>query len=147
MEEKKPKSRYKAIKVNGVKHDEHRYLMEQHLGYKLSSDMVVHHKNEKSRDNDISNLEVMTRAEHARLHQLGRIYPKEVIDRRPSRVGYISEYNRSQRKLTEDDVRFIRDNYKPHDKEFGARPMAKKFNIDHSSLIKIANRKCYSDID
>lgn len=42
--------------------------MEQHLGRKLRSDEIVHHKDHNRANNDISNLEIMTRAEHTRLH-------------------------------------------------------------------------------
>jgi hypothetical protein len=46
----------------------HRYVMEQHLGRELRSDEIVHHKDGDKLNNDISNLEIMTRAEHARHH-------------------------------------------------------------------------------
>ena len=59
---------YKQIfysnKVNGV----HRYIMEQHLGRKLSKDEIVHHINEDKTDDRIENLLVMSRAEHSRHH-------------------------------------------------------------------------------
>ena len=34
-------TKYKAIKVDGIKHDEHRYLMEQHVGRKLNSTITL----------------------------------------------------------------------------------------------------------
>lgn len=46
----------------------HRYVMEQHLGRKLRSDEIVHHRDENKLNNDISNLEVMDRAQHAYHH-------------------------------------------------------------------------------
>lgn len=46
----------------------HRYVMEQHLSRKLRSDEIIHHKDGNKMNNDISNLEIMTRAEHARHH-------------------------------------------------------------------------------
>jgi glutamine synthetase type III len=39
-------SNYKAIKVNGKKMDEHRYIMEQYLGRQLARDEVVVSMNE-----------------------------------------------------------------------------------------------------
>ena len=49
---------------------EHRYVMEQYLGRKLSRNEVVHHKDRNRMNNDISNLEVMSVSEHTRLHAI-----------------------------------------------------------------------------
>lgn len=42
----------------------HRLIVEEHLGRALTSDEVVHHIDHNPLNNDISNLKVMTRAEH-----------------------------------------------------------------------------------
>lgn len=47
---------------------EHRLAMEQYLGRYLTDDEIVHHVDGNKNNNDISNLQVMTRAEHMRLH-------------------------------------------------------------------------------
>ena len=62
------KSRYKAIRANGEKIDEHRHIMQEHLGRKLESNECVHHVNGDPRDNRIENLEIISRSEHAKLH-------------------------------------------------------------------------------
>lgn len=52
---------------------EHRIVMENHLGRLLNSNEVVHHKDGNKKNNDISNLEVMDKKEHNRLHSsIGR---------------------------------------------------------------------------
>ena len=122
-------NKYKAIKVKGVKHDEHRYLMEQKLGRKLDRTEIVHHKNENPRDNNIDNLEVITLAEHARLHHWGRKRSDEI--RRAQSERMKGRSNLACRKLSDKDVRFIKSHYIPRDEEFGVRALARKFNISH----------------
>ena len=45
--------------------------------------------------------------------------------------------------LTQEDINYIRSNYKARDENFGCRALAKKFNIDHSTISRIINKKTY----
>ena len=49
---------------------EHRIKMEKKLGRFLKHNEVVHHKNENTLDNRVSNLHLMTKGEHAVLHNI-----------------------------------------------------------------------------
>ena len=74
---------YKALKVDGVKQNYHRHLMEQHLGRKLKTDEIVHHIDGNKQNNDLDNLEVVLRSEHSRTHgqkirNTARITPEDV---------------------------------------------------------------------
>lgn len=51
---------------------EYRLIAEQSLGRLLTEGEIVHHKNGDHTDNSPKNLEVMTQAEHARLHMIER---------------------------------------------------------------------------
>ena len=42
--------------------------MENHLGRLLDENEIVHHKDGNKKNNDVSNLEVMTASEHASCH-------------------------------------------------------------------------------
>jgi hypothetical protein len=43
--------------------------MEEHLGRKLNSNEIVHHIDGNKANNDISNLQIVTRAEHINIHR------------------------------------------------------------------------------
>lgn len=47
---------------------EHRLVMSEHLGRPLSDDEVVHHIDENPMNNSIDNLELMSGADHRRIH-------------------------------------------------------------------------------
>lgn len=76
------KSRYDDTKSGYIKLylddgkvvEEHRYIMVQFLQRELDYDEVVHHKDGNKRNNDISNLELVSRKEHAINHNIFDFY-------------------------------------------------------------------------
>lgn len=51
-----------------------------------------------------------------------------------------------RRRLTDDQVTFIRTKYIPYDKEYGARALGAKFNVNRSAIDLIIKRKTYKDV-
>jgi hypothetical protein len=59
---------YWYVSVQGTQIGFHRYIMELHLGRKLSRDEIVHHIDYDPLNNDPENLTVLSPSEHQRLH-------------------------------------------------------------------------------
>ena len=74
------RSRYRKIRLpDGTTIDEHRYIMEQRLGRRLTRREVVHHKNDDPKDNRPENLELMSLSAHSRMHSTERQWQPKPI--------------------------------------------------------------------
>ena len=132
-------SNYKAIKVNGKKMDEHRYIMEQHLGRQLARDEVVHHKDGDKSNNEIENLELMSLSEHARQHQTGNTPSEET---RQKLSESLTGRRSTNRKLNDDQVEQVRE---LHNNGISNRKIAKMFNVHPQTIADLINGKYYKN--
>lgn len=60
--------KYIEVYKNGKQIKKHRLIMEEHLGRELNKDEIVHHIDGNGLNNNISNLQVMHKSDHSRLH-------------------------------------------------------------------------------
>lgn len=119
--------------------------MEQKLGRKLRRDEVVHHIDEDPTNNDIDNLCIMSLSDHSRSHRLGKKMSTETKNKLS--LANIGKPSGIPRKLTDEQIKYIKENYIPRDREFGARALSKKFGTHHSTIESIVHEKTYRDID
>lgn len=59
-------------RYSGTHISQHRLVMEKHLGRNLSKDEVVHHIDKNKSNNNIENLMLLTKSDHARIHSKER---------------------------------------------------------------------------
>lgn len=61
-------------------------------------------------------------------------------------LDHLKLISKENRKLTEEDVKYIRNNFKYGDRNFGARSLSRMFNIPHSTIMKIIRFECYAEV-
>lgn len=94
----------------------------------------INHIDGNKLNNTVSNLEWVSSKEnmiHAAENNL--LNPQKGVDNTNS-------------KLTEKDVLYIRKHYKPRHRIFGARALAEKYNVHHSTILDAYNNKTYTNI-
>lgn len=120
--------------------DEHRYVMEQFLQRKLTKNEVVHHIDEDKTNNDIENLQVLTRSEHSRLHRLG----KKLSDTTKIKIGQKSKHRPvyCKRKINDEQLISMLIDYKNGMK---LREIDRKYNLSNGTMGTIIRGKIYYD--
>jgi hypothetical protein len=128
-------NKYKAIKVNGVKIDEHRHVMQQHIGRKLTRNEIVHHKDGDKLNNDISNLEILSRSEHTRMHMLEFSSEESYVEQLRLRSKISQQKMFKKHTLNRDQVREI----KSLIGKLGVSKIAEMYNVHRCSISRIKN--------
>lgn len=95
---------------------------------------MVNHKDGNKLNNHISNLEWCTNAEN-----IQHAHNNNLIDVKRGEENVNA-------KLNNEAVCFIRANYIPYDKMLGTRGLARKFGVDHKTIIRVLNNETWCDI-
>ena len=133
------RTRYKKLKQ--FNRDEHRVLMENFLGRRLTFNEVVHHKDGNIHNNSLDNLEIISRSEHGRQHRLGSKLSEETKAKiRSANLGRIP----STRKFSDKEILQIRCEWAFWDKSL--RAFGRKWDIFHGCIADIINYKTYTNI-
>lgn len=124
---------YLCLVINGKKVLLHRLIAETFIPNPNHLPCVNHLDGDKH-NNNVENLEWCTYSEnHAHAFRTGL---------RENPTGF----ELGNAKLTEEDVRFIRSNFKHGDYTFGICPLARRFNVSPPIIRKIVQGKSYKSV-
>lgn len=124
---------YLRVKVNKKVLQVHQVLAVEYFGEKCIG-MTVNHIDGDKLNNKKENLEMISRSDNVK-HQW--------------ESGLAFNRGKEMRKLSEDDVRYIRDSHVPFKRtgENTLSALAEKFGVSKSTIKKIVNRVTYKDIE
>ena len=94
---------------------------------------LVEHNDDNRLNNNVNNLSWSTNDDNM----------KHAVERKRMSYGE----NRYNTALTEADVKYIKLNYKPHDKNFSGKALAQKFNVSQKTISSIINNITWKYIE
>lgn len=121
------KDGYYRTQFDGKTRLVHREIANAFL-YAIDGKDFINHKDGDKSNNSVNNLEWCTRSENE-LHAY--------------RMGLRSAKgtHNSRCKLTEDNVAYIRENYKARDPLFGGKALAERFNVAHQTICAVVHKQ------
>lgn len=125
--------KYKKIRVGKKTRDEHRLVMEAHLGRPLLSSEIIHHINKNCKDNRLENLQLISLSDHTKQHiKCGDV-----------KGGIIESLYGGATKLTQIDVQEIR---KRLELGYTQKEIAKDYNVNYTCIGKIKRKETWKHI-
>lgn len=124
---------YPRCNINGHYELIHRIVAECFIPNYLNKP-CVNHRNGIKTDNDAKNLEWCTYQENSCHAHENKLINYAYGERNPNTT------------LTVDDVHYIRSHYKPRDREYSMKLLAKKFNVSISTIYNITHDKRWNHV-
>ncbi len=126
---------YLTVYVDGKNRLLHRLLAEVFIP-NPDNLPCVNHKDGNKLNNDLNNLEWCTYGENN----------KHAYKTGLKNYAFTGGENSANHKLTESDVKFIRENYKKGDSVYGATALSKVFNVTPSCICNLIKRRSWGGV-